>query len=94
MGLPFEYHHFEDYNAVAPPFLVYFVDETNSLYADGNNYFNRKKVIIELYTDSKDLLLEEKLEKILNKNGLAYDAEEGYIQSENMYLVRYETEVI
>lgn len=94
MGLPFEYHHFEEYNAVAPPFIVYFIDKANSLYADGNNYFNRKEVIIELYTDNKDSALEEKLEKIINKNGLAYDHEEGYIQSENMYLVRYEMEVI
>ena len=36
MGLPFEYHHFEEYNAVAPPFIVYFIDKANSLYADGN----------------------------------------------------------
>jgi hypothetical protein len=48
---------------------------------------------IELYTDKKDTGLEEKVETILDENGLVYAKSEVWISSEKMYEVLYETEV-
>lgn len=93
MGLPYRYHHFEEEEAVAPPFLIYIEEQSSNFYADGITYVKNSQCSIELYTDSRDKKLEEKLEKLMKDNGLTWMAEYGYIETENMFLIRYEMEV-
>ena len=51
------------------------------------------KLHIELYTDYKDVDLEEKVEAVLIGHGLFYDKSEVWISSEKLYEVLYQMEV-
>lgn len=92
-GFPFAYDHFAEGEAVSPPFLVYRYPKSDNFAADGRVYFKQDVLHIELYTDKKDTGLEEKVETILDENGLVYAKSEVWISSEKMYEVLYETEV-
>ena len=48
---------------------------------------------IELYTDSKDLAVEQKLEAVLDIQGIFYDKTEVWIESEKLYEVLYSFEL-
>lgn len=91
-GFPVAYSHFK--SAVEPPFIVYLVDSEPNFKADNKVYKKLYDVRIELYTDKKDLVAESKLETLLNDNGLPSDADEVFIESENMYMRIYETRLI
>lgn len=94
IGLPVAYHHFEEGKAVDPPFLVYLYPETNHFSADGIVYQEINRLDIELYTDKKDLAAERQVEGVLKEHGFFYQKTESYIESEKMYEVLYEMEVI
>lgn len=92
-GISFAYHHFTEENAVDPPFIVYLNDESSNFYADGIVYVVIGNVNIELYTDEKDYELEEKIENIFAKYNVAWEKEEIYIETEQMYEILYRMEV-
>lgn len=92
-GIPFAYHHFTEENAVDPPFIVYLNDESSNFYADGVVYAVISSINIELYTDEKDHKLEEKIENIFKEYNVAWEKEEIYIESEQMYEILYQMEV-
>lgn len=94
IGLPFAYYQFPEGTGQAPPFVVYFYSESDDVFADGLNYQKKTVLNIELYTSEKDFELEAVVEKILNDNGLTYYREENYIDSEKLYQIAYEMEVI
>ena len=61
--------------------------------ADGMVYFKVNRLNIELYTDLKDVELEETVEAVLDKHGIFYEKSEVWIESENLYEVLYQMEV-
>ena len=93
MKLPFAYHHFVEGESPDPPFLVYLYPGADNFAADGVTYFKVNKLHIELYTDYKDIDLEEKIEAVLTGHGLFYDKSEVWISSEKLYEVLYQMEV-
>lgn len=93
LGLPLAYHHFAEGEAPDPPFLVYLSPGSDNFAADGGVYFKATQIDIELYTDTKDPALEERLEELLDGVGLFYDKTESFIESERLYEVLYELEV-
>lgn len=93
LGLPLAYHHFAEGEAPDPPFLVYLSPGSDNFAADGRVYFKVTQIDIELYTDTKDPALEERLENLLDGAGLFYDKTESFIESERLYEVLYELEV-
>lgn len=93
MKLPFAYHHFAEGESPDPPFLVYLYSGADNFAADGVTYFKVNKLHIELYTDYKDVDLEEKVEAVLIGHGLFYDKSEVWISSEKLYEVLYQMEV-
>lgn len=93
MKLPFAYHHFAEGESPDPPFLVYLYPGADNFAADGVTYFKVNKLHIELYTDYKDIDLEEKVEAVLIGHGLFYDKSEVWISSEKLYEVLYQMEV-
>lgn len=93
MKLPFAYHHFAEGESPDPPFLVYLYPGADNFAADGVTYFKVNKLHIELYTDYKDIDLEEKIEAVLTEHGLFYDKSEVWISSEKLYEVLYQMEV-
>ena len=93
IGLPFAYDHFAEGERVDTPFLVYLYPQATNFSADGIAYYKKDRLSIEVYTDKKDIQLEERIEAVLDKYGLFYSKSETWISSEKLYEVLYETEV-
>lgn len=93
-GFPAAYHHFEEGQEPEKPYLVYLYPGTNNFSADGAVYQGVNQLDLELYTDRKDLQAEKKLEAVLKEHGFFYEKTETYLESEKMYEVLYEMEVL
>ena len=93
MEIPFAYDHFAEGESPEPPFICYLLPGSNNFAADGKVYFRINQVRIELYTDSKDLAVERKVEMVLDESGIFYNKSEVWIQSEKLYEVLYSFEV-
>lgn len=93
IGIKYKYHHFETDEAVAPPFICWLTPGSNNFAADGKVFFKVDKLDIELYTDNKNMELEEKIENVLEEHGVFWEKKETWIESEKMYEVLYEMEV-
>jgi hypothetical protein len=94
VGVPFAYHHFEEGSGQQPPFITFYYDGENDLKADNINYQTIRPLTIELYTDNKNFALEAAVESVLTANDLAFSRSEIFIDSEQMYMVTYNTEVL
>lgn len=94
IGLPFAYYQFPEDTEEAPPYVVYFYLYNDDLMADNENYQQIPTLNIELYTDDKDFELEAAVEKVLKQHGLTYYKEENHIDSEKLFQIAYEMEVI
>lgn len=92
-GIPFAYDHFAEGESPESPFICYFLPGSNNFAADGKVYFRINQVRIEIYTDSKDLAVERKVEMVLDESGIFYNKSEVWIQSEKLYEVLYSFEV-
>ena len=87
--IPFAYHHFAEGESPEPPFICYLLPGSNNFSADGKVYYKINEVHIELYTDLKDLAVEQQLEDVLNEHGIFYNKSETWIESEKLYEVLY-----
>ena len=94
IGLPAAYHHFDEGQSPEPPFAVYLNPGTNNFSADGEVYQGINQLDIELYTDKKDIDAEKRVEAVLKEHGFFYEKNETYIETEKMYEVLYEMEVV
>ena len=94
VGLPYAYYQFPENTPQTPPFICFFYSNTDDVYADDSNYQRIAQLNIELYTSVKDFDLEASLEEILAQNGLTYYKEENHIDSEKLYQIAYEMEVM
>lgn len=92
-GIPFAYDHFAEGESPDPPFICYLLPGSNNFAADGRVYFKMNEVRIELYTDTKDLSVEQKLEDVLDAYEVFYNKSETWIDSEKLYEVLYEFEM-
>ena len=92
-GIPFAYDHFAEGESPKPPFICYLLPGSNNFAADGKVYFKINQVRIELYTDSKDLAVERKVEMVMDESCIFYNKSEVWIQSEKLYEVLYSFEV-
>ena len=93
-GIEYRYHHFETEEAIVPPFLVWVLPGSNNFIADGIVYQGIQELDLELYTDSKDFDLEKAIESVLKKYEIAWNKTELFIESESLYEVLYEMEVL
>jgi len=93
INIPFAYDHFAEGEAVNPPFICYLLPNSDHFSADGKAYFKANVVHIELYTDYKDLSVEQQVETVLDNNGIFYDRSETWIESEKLYEVLYSFEM-
>lgn len=89
LGLPCAYHHFEEGHSPSPPFLVYWFPASQNYGADNLAYHKGSQFRLELYTNKKDLGLEEKIEAKLDSHSLFFDKEETYLDAEKLYQVIY-----
>lgn len=87
--IPFAYHHFAEGESTEPPFICYLLPGSDNFSADGMVYYKINEVHIELYTDLKDLAVEQKVEDVLDGHGIYYNKSETWIESEKLYEVLY-----
>lgn len=90
MGIPFAYDHFAAGESPDPPFLCYLLPGSDNFAADGRVYYKMSEVRIELYTDFKDMTLEEKVTAVLDNHGIFYEQSEVWIEEEKLYEVAFE----
>lgn len=94
IGLPYAYFQFTDDSAQAPPFICFFYVNSDDLYADDSNYQDIRRLNIELYTAFKDFETEKLVEDTLKENGFSYYREENFIETEKIWQIAYEMEVL
>ena len=94
IGLPCAYYEFPDGTAQAPPFVVWFFATDTDVKADNSNYCDKEILSIELYTRSRDFEQEQAVEAVLKANGFCYAKEPSFIESERIWQIAYESEVI
>ena len=94
IGLPYTYDSFPENIAPNPPYIVFTYPNNNDFAADNINYVSIDTLNIELYTANKDFTTEASVEAVLNANGFFYQKTETYIRQENLFQIRYVSEVI
>lgn len=94
VGVPTAYYQFPEDTPQAPPFICFFYSNSDDVFADGINYQKILQLNIELYVSEKDFALEASIEDVLTANELTYYKEESYIDSEKLYQIAYEMEVM
>lgn len=90
IGITFAYDHFAEGENPEPPFLCYLLPDSDNFAADGRVYYKMSEVRIELYTDFKDVSLEEKVTAVLDSHGIFYEQSEVWIEEEKLYEVAFE----
>lgn len=90
MGLPFTYDFFPNNIAPEPPYIVFNYPSRDDFAADNVNYSKISVLNIELYTATKDIALENRVEAVLESYGFYYEKNEAYIRNENMYQITYD----
>ena len=93
IGIPFAYDHFAEGESPEPPFICYLIPGSDNFAADGRVYFKLNEVRIEMYTDFKDVVLESRVEDVLDRHEIFYNKSETWIQSEKLYEVMYAFEM-
>lgn len=94
IGYPYNYDFFPENKVPAPPYMVFYYPNRDDFYADDSNFTQIEQLNIELYTDEKDFDAEEAVESKLSLNGITFQKQEAYIDSENLYQVLYIMEVV
>ena len=94
IGLPYAYYEFRDGTGIAPPFICFFYPDSNDFMADDKNYQAIRPLTLELYTDNKDFALEALVENALTSAELPFTRTEEYIDTERMFQITYDTEVV
>lgn len=94
IGLPYAYFQFPEKTGQAPPFICFFYTNSDDLFADNSNYQDIRRLNIELYTSTKDFALEKTIEDTLKLNGFSYYREENFIETEKIWQIAYEMEVL
>lgn len=94
VGLPYAYYQFPNDTPQAPPFLIFYFENSDDVYADNRNYQRITELTIEFYSDTKDFFYEALIEDTLNANGLTYTKDEQFLDSEHMHETVYEMEVL
>lgn len=94
IGLSFNYYQFPPNEAPEPPFLLFYYPGSADFIADNKNYTGITALRLELYTNEKDFTSEAAVETVLQAAEIPYQKTEMYIDSEQLFEVVYESEVL
>ena len=93
LEIPIQYQAFASGHAPELPYLIFYENDSDNIFADNHNYFDVLNIACELYTDNKDIELETKFQKLLYDLEIQYNSTETFIDSENMYLKAYDVQI-
>ena len=92
--LPLAYYEFEREDPATLPFLVFYYPYRNDVMADNINYQPIEHTVLELYTEEIDLPQEQAVEAVLAGAEIAYSKNRNYIDSEMMWQIVYEFDLV
>lgn len=73
-----------------PPYIVYISASPDNTGADDIVYFSQDAYLVEMYTDKKDVELENRIENLFNTNEIFWEKDgDIYIPDEDLYMTRY-----
>ena len=93
MNLPISYREWKPGQVPELPYLLYYENSSDNFYADNEVFLKKTEIIVELYTNTKNIREENKLEELLSTNKIPFDTYETYLSSEQMYLKAYEINI-
>ena len=93
LEIPIQYKAFASGQAPQLPYLIFYENDSDNIFADNSNWFDVLNVVCELYADNKDIELETKLQKLFYDLEIQYNSTETFIDSENMYLKAYDVTI-
>ena len=91
-ALPNAYYEFEE--PVELPFITFYYPYQNDIMADNINYQPIEHTILELYTEQIDFPQEKAVESVLTGAEIAYDKSRNHIDSERMWQIVYEFDLV
>lgn len=91
--LPATYYSWPEKQAPQLPYLVWYLPSSDNFAADDKVYKHIETLHVELYTEAKDFATEQAVEAVLDANGMVWERQESYIDTEHMYEVLYIMEV-
>ncbi len=86
VGVPVAYRAFK--KPQYPPFIVYYQENETQDGYDEKNVIGNGVIIVELYTDKKDLSMESAMDKLFQEYPI--QKYETYIDSEKLYQIMYQ----
>jgi hypothetical protein len=92
--IPWAYYSFPKGTLTSTPFLIYYFSDNDDFKADNLNYATIENLIIELYSENVNFGLEDVIQNVMNNHFMNYTKTFSFIESEEMYLTRYESEVL
>lgn len=90
LELSVQYYMFQEGQAPSLPYIIYYNPSEQHANADNLTFHVSKDVIVEVYSEFKNLSLEDKLKELFDKNKLTYTFQETYLKEERMYMVAYQ----
>lgn len=88
LNIPIAYDHFN--TSTNPPCIIYRRYSTSNFSAENKVYKKINNYYVELYTEFKNITLEESLESLFNNYNIFWNVEsEEYIEDEQMYEIVY-----
>lgn len=90
IGLEVRYRSFKKDENPKPPYIVYYENSSNYIWADNTVVHDSITVAVELVTEYKDLEIEQKIEQLFLNNKLYFLVrDELYIDSEDLFVKTY-----
>ena len=93
LGIPVAYLQWEVGQVPELPYILYYSDEDNCFCADDVVYSEGSAVTVEVYSQRRDLELENRVKELLKKKGIPYESYGEFLKSEDMYLKAFEFDV-
>lgn len=87
LNIPLAYLAFK--SAQNPPYIAYYESGSNFHGSDDKNYIKDMTVVIELYSETKDMALEKQIEDLFSDVELN-KSEDIWIDDEQLIMVTYE----
>ena len=94
IGVPVAYSHFKEPQSA--PYMIYYIDGEEDIFADNKHYKEIYAGTIELYTTKKDFELERKIKYLQNQNTdiTIKKVNETYLSDEGVFLNIFDFEII
>lgn len=87
------YRAFPENEAPALPFICFYEEGTDNVFADDTVIVEKTNITIELYEDFRSREIEKAIEETLTTNHLPWNRDPEWIDDERMWMIIYEIEV-